>query len=71
MTGQSLLSAMLDTGGAGGVKCYNIIMELIFLQLDKLDVVMMSSRLSSASSQPGYKNVVMMLDCPVMTVLQL
>ena len=48
MTGQSLLSAMLDSGGAGGVKCYNIIMDLIFLQLDKLDVLMMSSRLSSA-----------------------
>ena len=26
----------------------NVIMEVIFLQLDKLDVLMMSSRLSSA-----------------------
>ena len=48
---------MFDSGGAGGG---NVIMEVIFLQLARMDVLIMSYRLSSASSTPGYQKVVMM-----------
>ena len=58
--GQSLLSAIFHFI-VKELEELNVIMEVIFLQLDRMDVLIMSSRLSSAGSQLGNQKVVMML----------
>ena len=68
--GQALVSPVcLQCWTVGELEELNVIMEVIFLQLDKMDVLIMSYRLSSASCKPGYQKVVMMLRCAAMLTL--